>query len=635
MCGICGILSFSQSESGLAEMAESMVGTIKHRGPDGQGIYSDDSGIGLGHARLSIIDLSELGKQPMHSSCGRYVISYNGEIYNFKSLAEKLEKAGIRLRGDSDTEVLLEGIALWGLEATLAKISGMFAIALWDRQDKKLSLARDRFGEKPLYYGLIKGQFVFASEIRAFRKHPDFSLNINRQALSAYVKYNYIPSPLCILDGFYKLPSATYISGCTPQQLIQEEPKKFWNCYDDSKKVECSIDGFEDLLTRVVDNQMISDVPLGSFLSGGIDSSLITAIAQSISDRPIDTFTIGFKEKEFDESEFASKVARHLGTNHKEWVITQKDILDMVPTVGAMYDEPFGDSSQLPTALLSRMTRQEVTVCLSGDGGDELFGGYSRYDWALKLERWLGRIPKPVQKSFQWLYSKRELEDWERTYQFFDRFLPLNFSHFGDKLEKLNSIVGQSEQEGLYEILLTHWHFPERLVVGGSDYSTVKGSFNPNLSFIENMMMHDARHYLVDDIMVKVDRAAMASSLESRAPFLDHRLFEAAWSMPIEIRRKGGMPKYPLKEILYKYVPQEIIDRPKKGFGVPLAKWFREDLSDWVQDKLDYKLIKDQGYFNSDVVKMNLDEHMSGASDRHYHLWDILVFQEWLDNWNS
>lgn len=636
MCGICGVLGFKNESSGLTSLITEMVAEINHRGPDARGVWTHDGHVGFGHARLAVIDLSDSGQQPMHSQDGRYTICYNGEIYNYKTLRRHLEKEGLTLRGHSDTEVLLECAALWGLDWVIERAHGMFSIALWDNQSKQLTLVRDRFGEKPLYYGLLNGQFVFSSELKPFRKHPDFVFSVNREALSAYVKYNYVPSPLCMLDGFKKLPAGTRIVGSSPVELYDQTPQIYWHPMRVDRSPVATIDEFEQELNRVVARQMVSDVPLGCFLSGGIDSSLITAIAQTQSTQAVDTFTIGFTEKEFDESEHASSVSRHLGTNHTEWVIDQSDILDLVPRVAQTYDEPFADSSQLPSMLLSAMTRQNVTVCLSGDGGDELFGGYARYGRGQKMDATFARIPKPVRKSLDWIYRRRQLADWVSTCSRVEKLLPLNLSNVDDKLSKFSSVLAAGHaQEQLYDGLISHWHDPVAVVQQGVEFSLVDGKFRDDMTFVENMMMHDACHYLIDNIMVKVDRAAMGVSLESRAPFLDHKLFELAWRVPLETKLQGGVSKYPLRSILYKYVPKELIERPKKGFSVPLAPWFRGELSEWVRDTLDSATLHDQGYFNAGSVQCYLDEHMNGVNDRHYHLWDILVFQEWLSDWSS
>jgi len=636
VCGICGVLGFKDEPSGLAPLVSEMVAELNHRGPDARGVWVHDGHVGFGHARLAVIDLSESGQQPMHSRDGRYTICYNGEIYNYQTLRRHLEKEGLTLRGHSDTEVLLECAALWGVDWVIERAHGMFSIALWDNQNKQLTLVRDRFGEKPLYYGLLKGQLVFSSELKPFRKHPDFVFNVNREALSAYVKYNYVPSPLCMLEGFRKLPAGSKIVGSSPAELYAQTPQVYWHPTRVDRSAVATIDEFEEELNQVVARQMVSDVPLGCFLSGGVDSSLITAIAQSQSSQSVDTFTIGFTEKAFDESEYALSVARHLGTKHTEWIIDQGDILNLVPSVAQTYDEPFADSSQLPTMLLSKMTRQNVTVCLSGDGGDELFGGYARYDRGQRMDSAFSRIPNPVRKSLDWVYRRRQVTDWVSTYKRAGKILPLSVSNIDDKLGKFGSVLGAGHrQEQLYDGLLSHWSDPAAIVKQGVDFSLVEGKFRDDMTFMENMMMHDASHYLIDNIMVKVDRAAMGVSLESRAPFLDHKLFELAWRMPIETRRHGGVGKYPLRSILYKHVPKELIERPKKGFSVPLAPWFRGELSEWVRDTLDYATMAKQGYFNPDPVQSYLGEHMDGLNDRHYHLWDILVFQEWLANWSD
>lgn len=486
MCGICGIFGYVKSAEKLRATVWAMTDALNHRGPDAKGVWIGSDSIGFGHARLSIIDLSESGSQPMHSKDGRYTICYNGEIYNYRDLKDLLDKEGITLRGQSDTEVLVECIARWGIDWAIERAHGMFAIALWDNHLREMTLIRDRFGEKPLYYGLIGRVLVFSSELHSFRKHPDFEFNVDSKALSAFVKYNYVPSPLCILKGFKKLPAGSKISGKHAKEFFEKSPITYWNATKANHATACSIDEFENQLRSVVSRQMLSDVPLGCFLSGGVDSSLITAIAQQQLSTPIDTFTIGFNETDFDESIYAAKVAKHLGTNHTEWIINQTDVLDLIPKVGQTYDEPFGDSSQLPTMLLSQMTRQEVTVCLSGDGGDEMFGGYTRYDWAQNIDRWVRRIPRPIKRGLNWAYKRRDVGDWVSTYHKLEKLFPVKFNHVGDKFEKISGLLeGQSGQEYLYETLLTHWLDPTKIVVKGVDYSHVTGSFLESYSFME------------------------------------------------------------------------------------------------------------------------------------------------------
>ncbi len=632
MCGIAGIFSQKLSKETLVNIASNMAQTLHHRGPDAKGVWSCES-VGFGHARLAIVDLSAQGLQPMSSACGRYTICFNGEIYNYLELGEKLQQRSIALRGNSDTEVLIESISEFGLENALRAARGMFAFGLWDAKHKRITLGRDRLGEKPLYYGMCNGDLVFASELKAFRELPGFSASVDRSALSAFVKYKYVPTPACILKGYKKLPAATTIAGRNAAEVYESEPDAYWK-YDEARVEYATVDGLEELLLSTIEKEMRSDVPIGCFLSGGIDSSLVTSLMQSLSENPIHTFTIGFSEKDFDESVHARNVATHLGTKHTEWIIGENDVLDLVQELPKIYDEPFGDSSQLPTTLLSRMTRKNVTVCLSGDGGDELFCGYSRYFWAQKVKNSLGKVPSPIRRAVARAIDLRSPDQWSAYYNKLPRFLGGNrINNFGNKLEPISRFCADANDEELYDFFLADWKQPQDLVVGGQNISIVKGSFGRNRSFMENMMLNDSKYYLSDDIMVKVDRASMSASLESRAPLLDHKVFEYAMSIPIDQKYSDGVGKLPLRNILYKYVPQQIIDRPKMGFGVPLDQWFRSELRDWCDDLLSAETLKRQGYFNVDEVVKCWNSHRSGKANRQYELWSILTFQQWLSDW--
>lgn len=635
MCGIAGILSSKRSREEVEAIVRSMSKTLVHRGPDALETWTnDDDGIGFGHNRLAINDLSPLGLQPMTSQCGRYTICFNGEIYNFKELRKSLVSQGVRFKGQSDTEVLLEYISARGVKRALNASRGMFAFGLWDSKEKNLILARDRLGEKPLYYGSIGGDLVFASELKAAYRHPDFKFDIDQVALSSYVKYSYVPTPQCILAGFRKLPAGCFVTGQTADEMLNATLCRYWTPKQ-SLVENATTSGLEELLLQTISDEMVSDVPIGCFLSGGVDSSLISALMQSISNSPIDTFTIGFNEKKYDESQHARAVASHLGTNHNEWFINESDVIDLIPSLPHMYDEPFADSSQLPTSLLSKMTRKSVTVCLSGDGGDEIFCGYDRYIWTDKVNRYLSRIPRPLRSLYQRLFSLRTIRQWNLLYEKVKPLSPVKVNNLGTKLDILNSYCSKQGAEELYDSFLSHWQLPQEIVVGAENNSIVTDSFSSSLSLIENLMLHDSMNYLTDDIMVKVDRASMAASLESRAPLLDHKVFEYAWSMPIGSKYSNGVTKKPLRDILYKYVPKEIIDRPKMGFGVPLESWFKNELKDWCEESLSEQALGSHGLFHPKPIRKVWTDHRDKNIDMPYHLWNILSFQAWYRYWSE
>lgn len=633
MCGIAGIYSFQKGQSSIAGIARSMAMSLHHRGPDSKGVWSADT-VGFGHARLAIVDLSSEGAQPMTSASGRFTICFNGEIYNHQQLRKQLEKSHIELRGNSDTEIFVEGIELYGLEGMLAQSRGMFAFSLWDSLSRSMTLGRDRLGEKPLYYGLIGKDLVFASELKAFRCHPQFKFEIDRQALSAYMKYKYVPTPMCILSGFKKLPAGTLITGTAPPEIFHAAPQAYW-VHDviESGEVGC-VSGLEELLLSTIELEMFSDVPTGCFLSGGIDSSLVTSLMQSISDVPVETFTIGFGDREFDESEHAKAVSKHLGTKHTECMISESEILSYLEKLPAIYDEPFADSSQLPTALLSKITSESVTVCLSGDGGDELFCGYDRYRKVDKISSVRRRVPSAVKMLFVQLANRLSEQQLSRIYYKFSALTGRKVINFGEKISLLKNYC-ILEDESLYDFFISVWKNPSTLVLGGTEVSLVRGAFNSDRTMLENMMMHDARYYLSDDIMVKVDRASMHSSLETRAPLLDHKVYEYAWSMPISEKYRDGVFKYPLRKILNKYVPNSIIDRPKMGFGVPLTSWFGNELREWCGDMLSEERLHSEQYFDVNLVSECWRDHSTGKKNRQYELWNILSFQHWLNHWQN
>jgi len=661
MCGLTGFLggAAGNGEGLLCQMAD----TLYSRGPDDGGYWCDrEQRIGLGHRRLAIVDLSPAGHQPMVSGSGRYVIAFNGEIYNHLALRRELEKAArppilapevqendagglqeIAWRGHSDTETLLAGIEAWGLEATLKKSVGMFAIALWDRQVHTLTLARDRMGEKPLYYGWQGAgagrSFLFGSELKSLKAHPAFSAAIDRGALCLLLRHNYIPAPHSIYQGVAKLEPGCLLS----VSLDQQEPR-IWKYWDTLEVVSGSVahpfagspkeavDGLDKLARDAVRLQMMADVPLGAFLSGGIDSSTVVALMQAQSFRPVKTFTIGFNEKGYNEAEHAKAVARHLGTEHTELYVTPDQTMEVIPRLPALYCEPFADSSQIPTFLVSQLAKQHVTVSLSGDAGDELFCGYNRYQMTNKLWSKLSRMPVALRALAANGITALSPETWDG----WARHLPgtSNLSSIGDKLHKGASVLASRSVDDLYLGMVSHLRDPAEWVIGGKEpltQLTRQHQCLDGLNAVERMMALDAVSYLPDDILVKVDRAAMGVSLESRVPFLDHRVVEFAWSLPLDYKLNNGQAKWPLRQMLYRYVPQKLIDRPKMGFGIPLHDWLRGPLREWANTLLDAERLQREGYFHSALVRQKWDEHLSGKRNWSYLLWNVLMFQAWLD----
>ena len=642
MCGIAGFWQTKRQAEIPAEILLRMGNALKHRGPDDSGVFYDDStGVGLVHRRLSILDLSPAGHQPMASHSERYLIIFNGEVYNFDEIRKELG-TGHAWRGHSDTEVMLEAFERWGVEASVQRFVGMFAFALWDHSERKLFLVRDRLGIKPLYYGWVEGQFVFASELKAIRQYPGFQAQIDRNVLALYMRHNYVPAPHCIYQGISKLNAGCILALSGPQE--QPVVKQYWSATEVAKEgLRSPADGpekeiigqLERKLAEAVKLRMISDVPLGAFLSGGIDSSTVVALMQSQSARPVKTFTIGFHEDAYNEANHAKAIAAHLGTDHTELYVTPQEALNVVPLLPAMYDEPFADVSQVPTYLVSKLARQSVTVSLSGDGGDELFGGYGRYFLMKRVWNSMRPFPKPLRQAVARMIASVRPETIDKMYKVASPLVPRNKRAFpmGDKAHKLAGVLGAESQERIYMHALTHWENPAAVVNGAHEPETVRrfvqeAQWLPSME--EAMMLTDTVHYLPDDILTKVDRASMAVSLEARVPILDHRVVEFAWRLPMRFKIRDGKGKWALRQVLYKYVPAAMIERPKMGFGVPIDSWLRRELRDWAEDLLSVESLERHGLFNIEAIRTKWQEHTSGSRNWQYLLWDVLVFQDWM-----
>jgi asparagine synthase (glutamine-hydrolysing) len=645
---------------GLEAVAKRMADAITHRGPDDAGTWADaDAGIAFGHRRLSIVDLSPAGHQPMVSGGGRYVIAFNGEIYNHLSLRDELQSVGAApaWRGHSDTETLLAGFEAWGIEATLQKTVGMFAIALWDRQDQVLTLARDRFGEKPLYYGWAgQGEaaaFVFGSELKALRAYPGFANPVCREALAQYMRFMYVPAPRSIYEGIYKLEPGCLLTvrgvppAAAPAQPLRSGStwgsvavQRWWslacvveagarNPMTDEKE---AIGALEAQLQEAVRLQSLADVPLGAFLSGGVDSSAIVALMQQQSTQAVKTFTVGFEESGFDESPHARAVAQHLGTDHTALFVTAAEAQAVIPHLPAMYDEPFADSSQIPTHLVCKAARQQVTVALSGDAGDELLGGYNRYFWGPRIWNRLAWLPYPARQALGKVLTQVPATGGGALGRTLGVVRP------GEKLHKLGRAVrGVRNLDDLYMNLVSEWQDPAAVVkgVGGPVQEPASGLADPLPAAGADagplrMMFRDSMTYLPDDILCKVDRAAMAVSLETRVPFLDHRVAELAWRLPLHMKIRGNQGKWALRQVLYRHVPRELIERPKAGFSIPIGQWLRGPLRDWAESLLDAQRLQAEGFFHPTPIRARWAEHLAGQRDHTTSLWAVLMFQAWL-----
>jgi asparagine synthase (glutamine-hydrolysing) len=661
MCGIAGFrsrLGHYQPES-LRRIAGAMTGTLAHRGPDDSGLWIDaEVGLALGHRRLSILDLSAAGRQPMASACGRYVIVYNGEIYNFRELRQQLEHHGLVFRGHSDTEVLLAALARWGVAETLPRLNGMFAFALWDRERRSLTLARDRAGKKPLYYGWGRNHtFFFGSELKALRMHPDFDPEIDRDALGLFVQYSWIPAPYSIYAHARQLPAGTALTVTLETSPDAVEPQAYWSAREVAERsartpvsssLEVATDTLEDLLRAAVTKRMIADVSLGAFLSGGIDSSTVVALMQSVSTKPVRTFAIGYHEAEYNEAEYAKAIARHLKTDHTELYVTPRDCLDVIPKLPTLYDEPFADYSQIPTYLVARLARRKVTVALSGDGGDELFGGYS--DYFRNLQDW-----------------ERQLGSWQHCPTFVRRALAVSMTNLGQrgrsmfgprdlvepgagrlrarivkklrKLEKRGKRMLPCESGAeMHARLRARVDRADELVLGArpvpsglTDSNCWADVSDPMLG----MMFVDFVTYLTDDILAKVDRASMGVSLEVRCPLLDPAIIEFAWSLPSSMRIGPNGGKLILRNLLARYVPEEMFERPKQGFNVPIAEWLRGPLRDWAEDLLDPHRLQQEGFLRPEAVRQVWHEHLTGRRSHAFLLWGLIMFQAWYDAWGK
>jgi asparagine synthase (glutamine-hydrolysing) len=641
MCGIAGFWQNKKTSGPPEDILTRMGDALKHRGPDDSGIFYEASGVGFVHRRLSIVDLSPAGHQPMTSASGRYTIIFNGEVYNFEEIKAELG-AGYAWRGHSDTEVMLEAIDRWGLDQALKRFVGMFAFALWDRQEQELSLVRDRLGIKPLYYGRVNGDFVFGSELKAIAAYPGFEARINRDALALYMRYSYVPAPHCIYDGLHKLQQGYILA--LKQGESEPRLRCFWSASEIAQSgVDARIAGsdaeviqeLESKLSRAIQLRMIADVPLGAFLSGGIDSSTVVALMQAQSSRPIKTFTIGFHEKDYNEAVHARRIAEHLGTEHTELYVTAQEALNVVPLLSEMYDEPFADVSQIPTYLVSQLARGSVTVSLSGDGGDELFAGYQRYFRTMAIWGWQKRVPAQLRHVISQVMQSASPETIDSAYQRFRPLMPRSqqFSAVGDKVHKLAPMLNSSGPESVYLKTVSHWTDPTDVVLGSREPDNFGRFFKTTESlpcFEERMMLTDLVNYLPDDILTKVDRASMAVSLEARVPILDHRVVEFAWKLPMRFKIRNGSSKWILRQVLYKHVPAALVERPKMGFGVPIDHWLRGPLRSWAEDLLSEESLHRQGLFNVDAVRTKLKEHLSGSRNWQYLLWDVLIFQSWL-----
>ncbi|HEX6911939.1 MAG TPA: asparagine synthase (glutamine-hydrolyzing) [Longimicrobium sp.] len=646
MCGFAGFVALGRdrTEEWLTATVRGMAGALRHRGPDDAGEWTDpQAGVALGFRRLSIIDLSPAGHQPMVSASGRYVVTFNGEAYNFQAVRRELQQAGRApaFRGHSDTEVLLAAVEAWGLEAALTRLVGMFGFALWDRQQRRLHLVRDRLGVKPLYYGRAGSHFLWGSELKALRRHPAFDAPIDRGSVADLMRFSYVPAPHTIYAGVHKLLPGTVLTLDT--ETGETRTRAYWSARaaaeaglaDPFRGTPAeAADALDALLRDAVGLRMVADVPLGVFLSGGIDSSTVVALMQAQSPRPVKTFSIGFHEQGYNEAAHAREVARHLGTEHTEMYATPEQALAVIPLLPRLYDEPFADSSQIPTYLVSELARRDVTVALSGDGGDELFAGYNRYVWGRGIWNRMRRVPRPARRAAAAGLRALSPDAWDRVFGALGPVLPgaLRQRMPGDRLHKLAGVLGVGSPDEMYRRLVSVWNEADGVVLGADSRPPAyadDGRAAPLDDFTLRMMQLDLVTYLPDDILVKVDRASMGVSLEAREPLLDHRLVEFAWRLPLGMKMEGVQGKRVLRDVLYRYVPSELIERPKMGFGIPIDGWLRGPLRGWAEDLLDEGRLRREGFLDPARVRGVWREHLSGRRNHQYALWNVLMFQAW------
>jgi len=643
MCGIAGFVSLN-NDADWQSSIRPMIATLSHRGPDDEGYWHDaETGVTLGHRRLAIVDLSPEGHQPMASASGRYEMAFNGEVYNFSQLRVELETRGHHFRGHSDTEVMLATFEEWGVRRAVERFVGMFAFAVLDRRERLLYLVRDRLGEKPLYYGWAGDTFLFASELKAMRAHTAWRGAINRNALALFMRYGYIAAPQSIYEGVAKLLPGTILtlplSGARESALAVT---RYWSALavaeaglraPFSGTENQAADVLEDLLRNAIRGQMVADVPIGAFLSGGIDSSTIVALMQTMSRRPVKTFTIGFNEKGYNEAEHAKAVARHLGTEHTELYVTAADAMAVIPQLASIYDEPFADPSQIPTFLVAQLARRHVTVSLSGDAGDELFGGYTRYEIGQGLWARINWLSAGSRKTLARALRAVPVSAWDGLLNIAAPLVNRPHQLTGDRLHKLAGMLDAATPASLYRQLVSIWKDTAALVPGSVEPQTAfeDAELVRNIEgFAPRMMLVDLVSYLPDDILVKVDRASMRTSLESRVPFLDHRIVEFAWQLPMAMKRRKGQGKWLLRQVLDRYVPRDLVERPKMGFSVPIGNWLRGPLRDWAEALLDERRLRDEGLLNVAMIRQSWAEHLSGKRNWQYYLWNILMFESWL-----
>ncbi len=639
MCGITGFwnLSNMETQDRMTSVLTRMADSIRHRGPDDSATWVDqESGIALGFRRLAILDLSPTGRQPMLSADERYVMVFNGEVYNHAGLREELESSGTTFRGTSDTEVMLAGIQEWGLEKAVARFNGMFALAVWDRREQKLHLIRDRVGVKPLYYGWFDKTLLFGSELKSLTAHPAFKPEIDRESLTLYFRYGYIPTPHSIYTRVKKLTPGVILTFDRSFGQTEGKEVRYWSAREAIERgLQNPFEGndrdavaaLDSILRESVRDRMIADVPLGAFLSGGIDSCTIVALMQAQSTRPVKTFTIGFQESGYNEAEYAKEVSSYLKTDHTEYYVSPRDAMDVIPQIHCMFDEPMGDASQIPTYLVSKLARQSVTVSLSGDGGDELFGGYSRYLQSLKMWGLIGLLPVVLRNFAGNIFEKASRLDWQKI---------TTRGRFNTRFGYLSEIIRVKSADDLYWKFASNWDPPDQVVIHGREAPAFHlASENSQLlpAFAQRMMYVDLMTYLPDDILVKLDRTSMAPSLEGRVPFLDdHRVVEFAWRLPLHMKIRSGKGKWILRQVLYQYVPQKMVERPKMGFGVPIDLWLRGPLREWAEDLLDENRLRREGYLNPVPIRKKWMEHLQNQKDWQYALWYALVFQDWLSH---